>query len=178
MQPSNQGCDWHLYINTLRLRQNGCHFADDTFKCMFVNENVWTLIKISLMFVSKGPVSNIPALVQMMAWHQPGDKPSSEPMMVRLPAHICITRPQWVSYIILKICLGKKSHFLFGHCSKWYFYQWFLHWCWISHLISNTHTAVMLLLLAFIIHSWLGWLFPDTPGLFRVVMYPCQYNAS
>ena len=27
-------------FNTLRSRQNGRHFADDTFKCIFVNENV------------------------------------------------------------------------------------------------------------------------------------------
>ena len=26
-------------INTLRPRQNGCHFPDDIFKCIFVNEN-------------------------------------------------------------------------------------------------------------------------------------------
>ena len=32
-----------------------------------------------------------------MAWHHPGDKPLSEPMMVRLPTHICVTRPQWVN---------------------------------------------------------------------------------
>ena len=31
-----------------------------------------------------------------MAWRRPGDKPLSEPIMVRLPTHICITRPQWV----------------------------------------------------------------------------------
>ena len=40
-------------LNTLRLRQNGCHFPDDTFKCMFFNENVWISIKISLKFVLK-----------------------------------------------------------------------------------------------------------------------------
>ena len=28
------------------------------------------------------PMKNFPALVQMMAWHWPGDKPLSEPMMV------------------------------------------------------------------------------------------------
>ena len=32
-----------------------------------------------------------------MAWRRPGDKPLSEPMMVRLPTHICVTRPQWVN---------------------------------------------------------------------------------
>ena len=31
-----------------------------------------------------------------MAWRRPGDKPLSEPMMVNLPTHICVTRPQWV----------------------------------------------------------------------------------
>ena len=33
-----------------------------------------------------------------MAWRRPGDKPLSEPMMVRLPTHICVTRPQWVNF--------------------------------------------------------------------------------
>ena len=32
----------------------------------------------------RGPINNIPALVQIMAWHQPGDKPLSEQMMVSL----------------------------------------------------------------------------------------------
>ena len=86
-------------FNTLKLRQNRCHFADDTFKCVFLNENVWISIKISLTFVSKGPISYIPALVQMMAWRRPGDKPSSEPIMVRLLTHVCVTRPQWVKTI-------------------------------------------------------------------------------
>ena len=85
-----------MAINTLRPRQNGRHFPDNTFKRIFLNENVRILIKISLKFVPKGPINNIPALVQIMAWHRPGDKPLSEPMMVSLPTHICVTRPQWV----------------------------------------------------------------------------------
>ena len=56
--------------------------ADDTFKCKFVNENILISIKISLKFVSKGPIKNMPALVKIMAWRRPGDKPLSEPMMV------------------------------------------------------------------------------------------------
>ena len=81
-------------VNTLRPRQNGTHFADDTFKHIFANENVRILIEISLKFVPKGPINNIPFLVQIMAWLHPGDKPLSEPMMVCLPTHICVTRPQ------------------------------------------------------------------------------------
>ena len=85
-------------LNTLRPRQNGRHFADDIFKCIFVNENVWIPIKISLKFVPKGPINNIPALVQIMAWRRAGDKPLSEPMLVSLPTLICVTRPQWVKW--------------------------------------------------------------------------------
>ena len=84
-------------LNTLRPRRNGRRFADDTFKCIFINENVRIPIKISLKFVPKGSINNIPALVQIMAWRRPGNKPLSEPMMVSLTTDICITRPQWVN---------------------------------------------------------------------------------
>ena len=91
------GPSWCAF-NTLRPRQNGRHFADDIFKCILLNENVWITIKNSLNVVPKGPINNIPALVQIMAWRRPGDKPLSEPMLVSLPTHICVTRPQWVKY--------------------------------------------------------------------------------
>ena len=86
-------------LNTLRPRQDGRRFADDTFKRIFLNENVWISIEVSLKFVPKGPINNIPALVQIMAWRRPGDKPLFEPMMVSLLTHICVTRPQWVNYV-------------------------------------------------------------------------------
>ena len=85
-----------VLINTLRPRRNGQHFADNIFKHIFFNENVWISIKISLKFVPKGPIYNIPALIQIMAWRRPGNKPLSEPMMDSLSLHICVTRPQWV----------------------------------------------------------------------------------
>ena len=56
-----------LALNTLRPRQNGRHFVDDTFRGIFLNENVRIFIKISLKFVPKGPINNNPALVQIMA---------------------------------------------------------------------------------------------------------------
>ena len=37
-----------------------------------------------------------------MAWRRTGDKPLSEPMMVSLLTHICVTRPQWVKDCTLK----------------------------------------------------------------------------
>ena len=81
---------------TLRPRQNVRHFPDDVFKCIFLNENVWNSIKISLELIPEGPINSMPALVQIMAWPRTGDKPLSEPMMVSLPTHICVTQPQWV----------------------------------------------------------------------------------
>ena len=86
----------HRASNTLRPRQNGRHFPDDIL-WIFLNENVWISINISLKFVPRGPINNIPTLVQVMAWRRPGDKPLSGPMMVRLPTHICVTRPRWVN---------------------------------------------------------------------------------
>ena len=62
-------------INTLRPRQNGRHFADGVFKCIFLNGNWWISIKTSLKFVPKDLINNILALVQIMAWRRPGDKP-------------------------------------------------------------------------------------------------------
>ena len=77
------------------LGQNGCHFPNDIFKCISVNENVWVLFKSLLQFVPRGPINNIAALVQIMACCRPGDKLLSEPMMVSLLMYICVTRPQW-----------------------------------------------------------------------------------
>ena len=52
-------------INTLRPRQNGRHFADNTFNRIFVNGNFRISIKCQLKF-PKGPINNIPALVQII----------------------------------------------------------------------------------------------------------------
>ena len=69
-----------------------------TFSNAFSWMKLWISLKFSLKFVPAGPINNIPALVQIMAWYRPGNKPLSEPMMSRLPTHICVTWPQWVKY--------------------------------------------------------------------------------
>ena len=38
-------------------------FADDILKRIFLNENVWISIKISLKFAPKGPINNILGLL-------------------------------------------------------------------------------------------------------------------
>ena len=103
---------------------NGRHFANDIFKCIFLNEYVRFLNKISLKFVPKGLMNNIPALVQIMAWHRLGDKPLSELVMFSLPTHICVTRPQWVKDAILSekaitLCRSDNHDIMLSAQWKW-----------------------------------------------------------
>ena len=57
--------------------------ADDIFKCIFMKENFWILIRISLKFVAIGSINNKLALVQVMAWRRTGDKPLPELMLTQ-----------------------------------------------------------------------------------------------
>ena len=71
------------YINSSLPCQNGRHFTDVIFKCIFMNENFCISIQISLRFVPKDPSDNKSSLVQVMAWRRTGDKPLSEPMLTQ-----------------------------------------------------------------------------------------------
>ena len=126
-----------IYFNTLRPRQNGRRFADDTFKRMFLNEDVRISIKISLKFVPKGPINNDPALVQIMAWRRPDDKPLSEPMMVNLMMHICVTRPQWVKLSHQSIALdGWEKIRFWTKISKHIQISWY-------HIVVHDHILLV-----------------------------------
>ena len=120
---------WWNSVNTLKPRQDGRHFPDNISKCIFLHENVWISIKISLKFVPKSPINNIPALGQIMACHPLGGKPLSETMMVSLLTHIygsfglnefthavlChIWRPgNWSTlFQVMACCLMAPSHYL------------------------------------------------------------------
>ena len=50
-------------IDTLALGQNGRHFANDIFKCIILNENIWIRIIFSLKLAAKGQTNNISALL-------------------------------------------------------------------------------------------------------------------
>ena len=94
-------------------------FTDGILKCIFLNDNVWISIKTSLKFVLSGPINNIPAMVQIMAWRRIGDKPLSEPMMLSLLTHIRVTRPQWDKQLTSMINIylldeNKLVHWLFS----------------------------------------------------------------
>ena len=88
------------FLNTLRPRQNGCRFADDNFKCIFLNGNC--CMKFSLKFVPQGPINNIPALVQIMAWCQSGDMPLSKPMMVEFTdINVLLGLNELIVYVVI-----------------------------------------------------------------------------
>ena len=124
----------HLFspqcVNTLRQRQNGRHFADDIFKYIFLNENVWILIKISLKFVPKGLMNNIPSLVQIMAWRRPGDKPLSELMMVSLLGFNVLNQMAINHHYDIQWMLCTWIHavlFIWQTACEWLIIQWCNH---------------------------------------------------
>ena len=101
--------DWNI-LNIIKL----AHWSQDKMATIFQTtlSNAFSWMKIlefRLKFpwslfvgsklVPKSLISDIPALVQIMAWCGPGNKPLSEPMMVSLLTHICVTQPQWVNNI-------------------------------------------------------------------------------
>ena len=55
--------------------------ADNIFKHISLNENIWISIKISLKFEPEVPIYDKPAMVQIMTWCLTSDKPLSEPMV-------------------------------------------------------------------------------------------------
>ena len=73
-----------------------CWPHEPCYQGTFSNFLEWKCV-ISLKSVFEGPINNIPASVQIMAWCLPGDKQLSEPMMVRLPTHMRVTRPQSIN---------------------------------------------------------------------------------
>ena len=76
-------CIWMVLVNSSLPGQNGRHFTDDFFKCIFLNAKFCILIQISMKFVPRGWFGNKWALVQIMAWRRTGDEPLSEPMLTQ-----------------------------------------------------------------------------------------------
>ena len=64
------------------------------------------------MFIPWVSIKNIAALIQIMAWHRPGDKPLSEPMMASLLMHIYITQPQGVNELYIYILYKYKYMYM------------------------------------------------------------------
>ena len=101
----------HLgYLSHWGRDRNGCQFADNILKCLFLNKKVWVSIKISLKCIPNGSTGNISALVQIMAWHRTGDKPLSGTMMTQLtdtymllPASMCYLTLKWLGHFFQNV---------------------------------------------------------------------------
>ena len=128
---------------TLRPRQNGRHFPDNIFKCIFLNEKAWISIKISLKFVPGGPINKIPALVRIMAWRRSGDKPLSEPMMVNLLTHICVTGPQWVNRYLWIVMCSKILLILLMLKPEYSCGAWSIPWLLMPWILSSKSSSAM-----------------------------------
>ena len=79
----NGSLDGRQTFNSSSLWQNGRHFAEDIFRCIFVNGKFCILIRISLKFGHKGTIDKNPAPVQTMPWRRTRDKPLSKPMLTQ-----------------------------------------------------------------------------------------------
>ena len=83
------------------LIHNGRDKVLDIVRTTFSNAFSWMKmygfrLRFHWSFFPNGPINNISALVQIMVCRRPGGKPSSQPMMLSLLTHICVTWPQWV----------------------------------------------------------------------------------
>ena len=74
-----------MWIKTLKPKQNCCHFTEFIFNCIS-----WMKIYELCFRFHWNFDNNIPALVQIMAWHRPGNKPLSQPMTVSLLMHVSL----------------------------------------------------------------------------------------
>ena len=85
----------HIYLiqslNTLRPRQDGCLFADDILKCIFLNLNSRIPNTISWKYVAWRLIDNKPSMVQIMGCRRAGDKP----IIWTIDGIYCETRPRW-----------------------------------------------------------------------------------
>ena len=77
---------------------NGISYTDKITSLYWISP-LGILLHISLKFVPKGAIDNKSVLVLVMAWHRPGDKPLSEPMLTWFTGAICCTRVIWDKYL-------------------------------------------------------------------------------
>ena len=116
-------------VNTLRPRQNGRCFADYVFKCIFLIENVWILLKISLKFVPNSPNNNIPPLVHVMAWHRSGDKPLSEPVFWRIYVSFGLNESN-ISLTVITHCSLADHFIITGNTKNCCLDSFWIRICW------------------------------------------------
>ena len=92
-------------FNSLWPKNNGCHFAGDIFKRISLNE------KFTLEVVPKVSNDNKLALVQVMAWRLPGEKPLFQSMLTKvLTASLGHTELTYVALASFAVCSVNYAH--------------------------------------------------------------------
>ena len=94
---SKSGCRLRTF-NTMRPRQNGCHFPDDSFKWIFSYKKNDLRYNFYWSLFPRIQLTIFHHCFRYLAWHRTCAKPMSEPMMVSLLTHICAIRSQWVKH--------------------------------------------------------------------------------
>ena len=99
-------------FNSSRPRRNRRYFADDLFKCIFLNKNVWILNKLSLKFILKGPVNDIAALVRIMAGHY-----LNTWLLFYWRVYASLVLNELTFLVLSRHILAELGHYV--HCSLW-----------------------------------------------------------
>ena len=106
---------WKLIteVNSSPPGQNGCHFTDGIFKCIFLNGNVRTSIQYLLKIVPKGPIDNKSVFVQVQATSHYLNQywPSSL-------THICGTRGEMSSCLFLDITFQSTAPIFWNYSNQ------------------------------------------------------------
>ena len=58
------------------------HYSDNIFQGILLYDKSCISIQISVNYVHKSSINNLPAFVQVKVWYQLGNKPLSKPMVV------------------------------------------------------------------------------------------------
>ena len=147
-----------LVENQLTLGTKWPPFPGQHFQLYFLEWKLPISVNTWQKFVPKVPINSIQTLVQIMTWHRPGAKPLSEPMMLNLLTHICVTRLQWVyglpsQQIYLKSIL--RMTISFGSCPRFatiIILMWMLAYVDRRRLLKHSYQSLSFLLIH---HIWL-----------------------
>ena len=106
-------------------------------------KRIWNVVcETASMLARPQCVNNILALVQIRAWRLLGAKPLSEPTLVSLMTHTCVTRLQWVNSLAPEI---------FGWNSQMWNFQanisnWWLRYRSLVKLASDEYHSTLLMI--------------------------------
>ena len=75
-------------LNTSKSTQNGQYFPEEIFDSFCFNDNVRTVIPMSLKFVPTCKINRNHSMIHTMAWHRTGYRPSLGTMWINLPTHM------------------------------------------------------------------------------------------